>query len=60
MVAKLLWLQVNTAAPLVNDFVKHNVLHELTGKRRNRVFCFKDYIMIFDCQHEQGGIRKQV
>lgn len=46
-VAKLLGLQTNTAATLVNDFVKYGVLHELTGKQRNRIFLFNDYFMIF-------------
>lgn len=46
-VADLLGLQANTAAALVNDFVKYGVLHEITGKQRNRIFLFNDYIMIF-------------
>ena len=46
-VVKLLDIKTNTAAALVNDFVKYEVLEELTGKRRNRIFWFKDYIMIF-------------
>ena len=46
-VVKLLEIKTNTAAALVNDFVKYGVLEELTGKRRNRIFWFKDYIMIF-------------
>ena len=46
-VSNLLGLQANTAAALVNDFVKHGVLDELTGKRRNRLFIFIDYIVIF-------------
>lgn len=54
VVTELLGLQANTAAILVNDFVKYGVLHELTGKQRNRVFCFEDYIMIFKRQNEQG------
>lgn len=54
MVAKLLGTQTNTAAILVNDFVKYGVLHELTGKRRNRIFWFDDYIMIFKRQGDQG------
>ena len=48
IVAEMLGLQNNTAATLVNDFVKYEVLHELTGKRRNRVFWFKDYVVIFN------------
>ena len=47
IVAELLELRPNTAAMLVNDFVKYGVLHELTGKRRNRIFWFKDYVVIF-------------
>ncbi len=50
IVGKLLDIRTNTAAALVNDFVKHGVLHELTGKRRNRIFWFKNYIMIFKQQ----------
>jgi len=50
-VTNLLGLQANTAAALVNDFVKHGVLHELTGKQRNRLFMFRDYILIFN-RHE--------
>ena len=53
-VAKLLDLKTNTAAALLNDFVKYGVLHEMTGKRRNRVFWFKDYVMIFMKQNESG------
>jgi Fic family protein len=49
-VASLLGLQPNTAAALVNDFVKYQVLYELTGKQRNRIFLFKDYVMIFNQQ----------
>jgi len=52
-IARLLGLQTNTATALVNDFVKHGVLFELTKKQRNRVFWFKDYIMIFNRQQEQ-------
>ena len=47
-VTALLDVNTNTAAAMVNDFVKQGVLHELTGKRRNRIFWFKDYVMIFN------------
>ena len=46
-VAVLLDNKTNTASALVNDFVKQGVLYELTGKRRNRLFIFKDYIRFF-------------
>jgi len=46
-VAKLLAVETNTAAYLINDLVKYNVLEELTGKSRNRMFWFKEYLRIF-------------
>lgn len=47
-VAERLNLKTNTATALVNDFVKHGVLTELTGKKRNRIFLFKDYVVLFN------------
>ena len=52
MVADLLDINTNTASTLINDFVRHDVLFDLTGKRRNRVFCFKEYIFIFNQETE--------
>lgn len=49
-VSKLLEINANTAAALVNDFVKYGILAELTGKRRNRTFCFVEYVLIFSNQ----------
>ncbi len=40
-------VKTNTASALVNDFVKRGVLIEMTGKQRNRVFLFSEYIVIF-------------
>ncbi len=51
-IAHVFELQTNTATALVNDFVKYNVLNELTGKRRNRIFWFKEYISIFNQKEE--------
>ncbi len=48
MVAELLGINTNTASMLVNDFVKRGVLENLSGKQRNRIFWFKDYITIFN------------
>lgn len=48
MVAEMLGLQHNSATSLVNDFVKHGILYELTGKQRNRIYWFKDYIAVFN------------
>lgn len=50
MVAVLLDVKPNTASMLVNDFVKHGILSELTGKQRNRIFWFKDYVVAFNRQ----------
>jgi len=46
-VVNQLELTTNTASTLVNDFVKYGVLHEMTGKQRNRIFWFKEYVVIF-------------
>ena len=48
IVANMLDLKTNTASALVNDFVKHNVLYEMTGRQRNRIFWFNEYMMIFN------------
>lgn len=45
---ELLSIKHNTASALVSDFVKHGILKELTGKRRNRLYWFEDYIMLFN------------
>ena len=47
MVEKLLGVQKNTAAALINDFVKHGVLEEITAQRRNRIFVFREYLDLF-------------
>lgn len=38
---------VNTASALINDLVAYNVLVEVTGRQRNRLFVFQDYIDLF-------------
>ena len=37
----------NTASAMISDLVKHDVLTEMTGQRRNRLFIFRDYIELF-------------
>jgi Fic family protein len=37
----------NTAMALIDDFVAHGVLTEVTGQRRNRLFVFAPYIALF-------------
>lgn len=46
-VTQLLTVETNTATYLINDLRKYGVLEEMTGKRRNRIFWFKEYMMIF-------------
>jgi Fic family protein len=46
-VAQLIKSQTNTAAALIDDFVKLGVLQEFTGQKRNRLFAFKDYVRLF-------------
>ena len=46
-VARILETTPNTATSLVNDMVAHDVLVEITGQRRNRLFMFKDYVALF-------------
>jgi len=50
LVSELLGITINTAAAMVDDFVKYGILKELTGKRRNRTFWFAQYIIIFSNQ----------
>jgi len=46
-VTKLINSSPNTASALINDLVFHNVLVEITGQRRNRLFLFHKYIGLF-------------
>jgi len=46
-VRNLLDVQTNTASALVNDFVKSGILRELTGRKRNRLFIFAEYVQLF-------------
>ena len=46
-VRDLLNIQTNTASALVQDFVEHGILHEMTGHKRNRLFIFAEYIRLF-------------
>lgn len=47
MVTNLIQAETNTAAALIDDFVKLGILKELTGQRRNRLFIFDDYVRLF-------------
>ena len=46
-VAKALNINISTAFRLIDDFKKLEILKELTGFKRNRIFAFEDYIEIF-------------
>lgn len=37
----------NTAGRLVNDFIKFDILREITGYKRNRLYVFVDYMQLF-------------
>jgi Fic family protein len=46
-VQAMLGTSTNTAASLIEDFVTHRILTEITGQRRNRLFIFARYIEMF-------------
>ena len=46
-VAQLVQAQTNTAAALIDDFVKLGILQEFTGQKRNRLFVFERYVRLF-------------
>lgn len=46
-VAELIGVRTNTAAALIDDFVKLGILREITGQRRNRLFIFDEYVRLF-------------
>jgi Fic family protein len=45
--ATTLNVSVPTISRLLNDFVRLEILVELTGYKRNRVFAFEDYLKLF-------------
>lgn len=46
-VVKYLGVTPKTANDLIQDLVKLNVLDEVTGGRRNRIFTFSEYVRLF-------------
>ena len=45
--AKALEISIPTAARLLNDMVKLEILNEITGFKRNRIFTFEKYLDLF-------------
>jgi len=52
-VVALLNTTTNTAAALIGDLVTYNVLKVQAGRRRNRLFRFSEYILIFNCEYSR-------
>jgi Fic family protein len=46
-VAEALAVNVSTALRLIDDFIRLNILIEITGFKRNRIFAFDSYIQLF-------------
>lgn len=55
-VAVLLGVRENTANALVSDFVKYDVLSEMTGKQRYRMYIFTDFISAYGKVREAGEL----
>lgn len=46
-VTKALSINTSTANRLIDDFIKLNILIEVTGFKRNKIYSFEDYIKLF-------------
>jgi Fic family protein len=46
-VVKLFKINISTALRLIDDFVKLEILKEITGQKRNRNFVFEGYVKLF-------------
>jgi Fic family protein len=44
---QVLEINVSTAHRLIDDFIRLNILVEITGFKRNRIFAFDNYIKLF-------------
>lgn len=51
-VSELLGISPSTANRLINEFIKLNILSELTGYKRNRKYMFTKYFNIFKRKNE--------
>jgi len=55
LVAERLKVQTNTAAALITDFKKLDILREMTGQKRNRLFIFAAYVRLFRGETDQSS-----
>ena len=46
-VAQLLQVSHSTALRLIEDFIRFEILIEITGYKRNRIFAFDAYLLLF-------------
>jgi len=54
-VTERLKVQTNTAAALITDFIKLDILREMTGQKRNRLFIFAAYVRLFRGETDQSS-----
>ncbi len=47
LVADTLSIDRSTAIRLIDDFIRLDILQELTGHKRNKIFCFSEYVDLF-------------
>jgi Fic family protein len=47
-IAEVLGVNPSTANRMIADFEKLNILKELTGYKRNRIYSFHEYIKLFN------------
>lgn len=52
-VAAYLDVSANTSNALIADLVAQNVLSEITGQRRNRLYLFREYVELFTRENDQ-------
>ena len=52
-VTKLLGIAPSTTNRLINEFIKLNILAEITGYKRNRKFIFRRYFELFQGKREE-------
>jgi len=53
-VVRILDVTPKTANEIIKDLQNLNILHELTGFKRNRIFVFKDYLSLFHSDRDKS------